>query len=67
MLKRKLDAIEKSLVVLDDISRMIIKTYYFDKTEMSVVVQRAFMVRSAVYKRIEKAIEEMEYYIENTA
>ena len=67
MLKRKLDAIEKSLAVLDDISQMIIKTYYFDKTEMSVVVQRAFMVRSAVYKRIEKAIAEMEYYIKNTA
>jgi predicted DNA-binding protein YlxM (UPF0122 family) len=53
--------------VLDDISRMIIKTYFFDKAEMSVVVQRAFMVRSAVYKRIEKAVEMMEYYIANTA
>ena len=66
-LKRKLDAVERSLVVLDDVSRTIIQARYFDKTEMNVVVEKAFMARSAVYKRIDKALAEMSYVIANTA
>ena len=65
-LKRKLDAIERSLSVLDDISRAIVKMRFFEKTEMDIVAKRVYITRQAVYKRLDKAYTEMMYFIANT-
>ena len=65
-LKRKLDAVEKSLSVLDDISKAIIKMRYFEKIEMEIVASRVYMTRQAVHKRIVKAQSEMMFFIANT-
>ena len=65
-LQRKLDAIERSLTVLDEISFAIIKMRYFDKTEMEIIIKKAYVSRSNVYRRMEKAYTQMVYYLVNT-
>jgi DNA-directed RNA polymerase specialized sigma subunit len=65
-LKRKVEAVEKALTVLDDTTREVIKMRYFDKTDMEIVAAKLFLWRSAVYKRLDKAFQKMSYFLSST-
>lgn len=66
LLKQKLEAIERAVNHLDDISKAIIEMRCFKRMEMDVVAKHVYMTRQGVYKRLNKSYSEMVYFIRNT-
>ena len=64
-LKRKLDAIEKAVYRLDDVSRKAIIAHYFNRATIEDTALLVFMTVRGTYYRIAAAVKEMVYLIEN--
>lgn len=65
-LTKKIKAIEKAIAILDDVDQTIIRLKYFQGLELDLIQSQVFLARASVYKRLDKALEEMSYYISNT-
>ena len=61
-----LDVVERCVENLDDVNRIIIMTRYFNKADMYFVAAKVFMTRQAVYKRIKKVCEKIDFILANT-
>ena len=65
-LARKISAIEKAIATLEDDDKTIIKLKYFQGVEVDIIKDKVFLSRAAVYKRIEKTVDEIAYLVANT-
>ena len=66
-LTRKINAVEKAIFTLEDIDQEIIRMKYFQAVDIELIQAQVFLSRSGVYYRINNALKELKYIIENTA
>ena len=65
-LERKLNAVEKAVAALDDVDKTIIQLKFMQGADIDLIASKVFLAHSSVYKRIDKAIQELAYLIANT-
>ena len=63
----KLNAIEKAVASLDEISRKAIELHYFKCATIEITAAHVYMTVRGTYYRIASAIKKVAYLIENTA
>ena len=63
---KKLNAIENYIEKLDDVDRTIMRMKYYECAEGEVIAAHVYMTRRTVYKRIDRIIRDMIYWISNT-
>lgn len=66
-LARKINAIEKAICNLEDIDQEIIRLRYFQTVDIELIQTKVYLSRSGIYYRLNNAIKEIKYIIENTA
>ena len=66
-LARKINAIEKAVGILEDIDQEIIQLKYYQGVEIDIIQSKVCLSRSGVYYRLNNALREIKYIIENIA
>ena len=65
-LTKKIGAIEKAIVGLDDVDKTILELKYFQCVEVDIIKSKVYLSRSVIYWRIDKAVKEISYFILNS-
>lgn len=61
-----MNAIERAVDALDDVSRKAIKMHYFDRATIEITAAHVFLTVRGTYYRITAAVKEAAFLIENT-